>query len=90
MTEAEREILSERMRSLGRGASRCELIARDARKELSSTLLVLLLLVTLVAVVARWITGQEKNSPAYTCTKIVVMGCHLKIGPCEEHSSEST
>lgn len=59
MTEAEREILREQMRSLGQGTSRWRRIARDARLELSPTLFGLLLLVLLVAVVARWATGQD-------------------------------
>ena len=59
MTEAESETLRERMRSLGEGTSRWKRIIKDARLELSPTLFGLLLLVLLVAVVARWITGQN-------------------------------
>jgi hypothetical protein len=59
MTKAERETLRERMRSLGQGTSRWKRIAKDARLELSPTLFALLLLVVFVAIVARWVTGQD-------------------------------
>ena len=59
MTEGEREVLRVRMCSVGQGTCRWKRIAKDARLELSPALFALLLVVLFVAIIARWITGQD-------------------------------